>query len=90
MRVQAGAALVMPAVPRQFALILDADDPDYDEYVRCVRPADPVLWWGAAFDERVVLFRIDRDGKLDTARHPDVDAALDRWSRLYPVKLAWV
>lgn len=80
----------MPPAPRQFALVLDPDDPDYDEFVTAVRPADPVLWWGAAFGDRVVLYRDGTTGLLDTARHCDVDSALDRWSSLYPVRLQWL
>ncbi len=82
--------LGMPAAPRPFALVLDEDDPDYAEFVTCCQPADRLLWWGAAFADRAVLYRFDGEGKLDTARHRDADAALTRWNHLYPLKLEWL
>ncbi|MGA8115711.1 MAG: hypothetical protein WCA46_18785 [Actinocatenispora sp.] len=82
--------LGMPAVPRQFALVLDEDDPTYDEYVQCFQPADRLMWWGVALDDGAVLIRRYDDGRLDTAHHRNADAALYRWSRLYPLKLEWL
>ncbi len=81
--------LAMPATPRQFALVLDADDPSYDEFVHCDPPTDPVLWWGTELAERAALFQVDADGRLHTAHFRDADSALARWSRLCPVKLTW-
>ncbi|MGA8112325.1 MAG: hypothetical protein WCA46_01545 [Actinocatenispora sp.] len=82
--------LVMPAVPRQFALVLDENDPDYEEYVRYRQPTNRLVWWGMAFTDNALLFRPYEDGRLDTARHSDVEAALDRWRRLYPLKVEWL
>ena len=30
------------------------------------------------------------DGRLDTATHVNAEAALERWERVYPVKLVWL
>lgn len=83
-------ALGMPVVPRLFALVLDEDDPTYDDYVTTFRPADRVLWWGNQLPDHAVLFRTHDDGRLDTAHHTDADSAEARWSSVYPLKLEWL
>ncbi len=80
----------MPAVPRQFALVLDEDDPDYGEYVAACQPDSRVVWWGCMVDGRALLYRFGEDGTLDTARSQDAELAEERWSQLYPVKLTWL
>ncbi|MGA8114475.1 MAG: hypothetical protein WCA46_12480 [Actinocatenispora sp.] len=83
-------ALVMPALPKHFALVLDPDDPQYEEFVTIWKPTDPVMWWGSQFDGHAVLYRVTGDGRLDTAHHRDAGRAEARWSRLYPLKLEWL
>jgi hypothetical protein len=83
-------ALVMPPVPRQFALVLDAGDPRYEEYVARSRPAHPVVWWGCQVDGWAVLYRLDRAGRLHAARFASLDRALSLWRALYPVRVAWL
>lgn len=90
MTVSCATALAMPAPPRQFALVLDGDDADYDEFVSAARPDSPVLWWGCEVDGSALLYRPGGSGRLDTARHASADAALDRWNQLYPLKLLWL
>ena len=82
--------LAMPAAPRQFALVLDEDNDQYAEFVDCFQPADPVVWWGTETVERALLYRMRDGGWLDTATHVDAEAALERWERVYPLKLVWL
>lgn len=84
------AALAMPPTPRQFALVLDPDDARYDDFVTGCRPDTAVLWWGCEVDGRALLYRGGNDGRLNTARHACAEAALDRWSQLYPLRLSWL
>lgn len=86
----AEALRVAPPAPRQFALLLDPEEDEYAEFLESIRPAGPVLWWGVQLAGRVLLYRTDRDGRLDTARHASAEAALDRWSMLCPLRLAWL
>ena len=84
------AVLAMPAAPRQFALVLDEDNDQYADFVECCQPSDPVVWWGPETTERALLHRTRGDGRLDTATHLNAAAALERWERVYPVKLVWL
>jgi hypothetical protein len=86
----AEALRVPPPAPRQFALLFDPEEDEYAEFLEAVRPAGPVLWWGVQLANRVLLYRSDRDGRLDTARHASAEAALDRWSIICPLRLAWL
>ena len=79
--------LPMPAAPRQFALVLDEDDPEYRDCVRACGITDPVVWWGAELDDDTVLYRPRSDGGMDVAHHATPHDALARWERLYPLRL---
>jgi hypothetical protein len=81
---------VAPPAPRQFALLFDPEEDEYGEFLEAVRPSGPVLWWGVQLVDRVLLYRTDRDGRLDTARHASAEAALDRWSMICPLRLVWL
>lgn len=82
--------VVMSEVPRQFALVLDADDPEYEEFVAACRPAGSVLWWGAALPTRALLYRVGPGGRAEVGWYGSAAAALARWRVAYPVRLAWV
>ena len=74
---------------RQFALVLDEDNDQYADFVECCQPSDPVVWWGTETAERALLHRTRRR----PARHRhalNAAAALERWERVYPVKLVWL
>ena len=82
--------MAMPAEPRRFALVLDPHDPDYQEYVDVCRPTSPLLWWGAAFSTRVLLYRLNPDGTPQYGCFSGPAHALAVWRRSYPLRLDWL
>ncbi len=82
--------LAMPAEPRRFALVLDPHDPDYQEYVDVCRPTSPLLWWGAAFSSRALLYRLNLDGTPQYGCFSSPAHALAVWHRSHPVRLDWL
>jgi hypothetical protein len=66
------------AAPRQFALCQDPFREDAEGWV---------FAWGAAFDDRAVVF--SPDGKL-TGTFNSADSALDLFSRTQDLYLVWV
>ncbi len=90
MTVPVDTALAMPAGPRQFALVLDPHDPEYGEFVSTCRPNSPVLWWGAAFTSRALLYRLSAEGTPQYGCFSSPAQALATWRRAYPIRLDWL
>jgi hypothetical protein len=84
------AELPMPPAPKQFALVLDPEDPEYAEYVAACQPPHAVVWWGCQLDGRTLLYQLDEAGRPHIARFNTVRRAVDLWERVYPVKLVWL
>lgn len=82
--------LPVPPSPRQFALVLDENDLDYEDFVQCVRPTSRVLWWGTALDDAVLLYTFGEQGGLSTAHCASVASAIRMISRIGPCKLVWL